>query len=128
MNLLNEASDSKFVARKWNIVSHKGNANYEVGGDIIYSTKVLKSNLCDYSDAYILVSGNCNAGNVEDQVAFKNCAPFTKCIQKIDGTTTEDVKDLYLVMSMYNLLEYSSNYCNTTGICKNTTNEYRYFL
>ena len=47
------------------------------------------------------------------QVAFKNCASFTKCITKIDGTTINDAEDL--VMSMYNLLEYSSNYSGTTG-------------
>ena len=49
------------------------------------------------------------------QVAFKNCAPFINCITKIDGITISDVKDLDLVMSMYNLLEYSSNHSYTTG-------------
>ena len=48
-------------------------------------------------------------------VAFKNCAPSTKCIIKIDGTTIDDAQDLALVMSMYNLLEYSSNYFDMTG-------------
>ena len=48
------------------------------------------------------------------QIAFKNCTPFTKCITKIDGTTKDDAKDLDLVMSMYNLLEHSSNYSDTT--------------
>ena len=49
------------------------------------------------------------------QVVFKNCAPFTKCITKIDGTTIDDVEDLDVVMPMHNLLEYSSDYSNTTG-------------
>ena len=49
------------------------------------------------------------------QVAFKNCAPFTKCIRKIDGTSTDDAEDLDLVILMYNLLEYSPNYSDTTG-------------
>ena len=49
------------------------------------------------------------------QVAFKNCAPFSKCITKIDGTTTDDAEDLNFVMLMYNLIEYSSNYSETTG-------------
>ena len=53
--LLNEASDSKFVTRNWNIVSDQSNANYSIEKKIIYSTEVLKSNLCDYNDAYILV-------------------------------------------------------------------------
>ena len=48
------------------------------------------------------------------QVAFKNCAPLTNCITKIDGTTIDDTEDLDLVMPMYNLIEYSSNYSETT--------------
>ena len=49
------------------------------------------------------------------QVAFKNCAPSTKCIAKIDGTTIDDAEDLDLVMPIYNIIEYSSNYSKTTG-------------
>ena len=56
--LLNEANDSKFVIRKWNIVNDQSNANYDAGNEIIYNTEVLKSNLCDYNDAYILVRGD----------------------------------------------------------------------
>ena len=47
LNILNEASDSKFVTRNWNIVNDQSNANYSVGNEIIYSTEVLKSILCD---------------------------------------------------------------------------------
>ena len=46
------------MTRKWNIVNDQSNANYDVGNEVIYNTKVLKSDLCDYSDAYILVKGN----------------------------------------------------------------------
>ena len=53
--------------------------------------------------------------NLSTEVAFKNCAPFIKCITKIDGTTIDGVEDLDFVMGMYNLLEYSSNYFDTTG-------------
>ena len=116
LNSLNEASDSKFVTRKWNIFNDQSNANYDAGNEIIYNTEVLKSNLCDYNDAYILVRGDITvtAAGVT-KVAFKNCAPFTKCITKIDGTTIDDAEDLDLVMPMYNLIEYSSNYSETTG-------------
>ena len=58
LNLLNEASDSKFVTRKCNIVNDQSNANYGVGNEVIYNTEVLKSNLRDYNHAYILVRGN----------------------------------------------------------------------
>ena len=53
LNLLNEANDSKFVTRKWNIVNDNLKANYEEGNEITYNTEVLKSNLCDYNDSHI---------------------------------------------------------------------------
>ena len=114
LNLLNETNDSKFVTRKWNIVNDNPKANYNVGNDIIYNTEVLKSN-CDYNGAYILVKGDITVtGAAVTQITFKNCAPFTKCITKIDETI-DDAEDLDLVMPMYNLIEYSSNYSETTG-------------
>ena len=101
LNLLNEASDSKFVTRKWNIANDQSNSNYDVGTEIIYNTEVLKSSLCDYNNAYILVRGNNTIiGQQITQVAFKNSSPFSKCITKIDGTTIDDAEDLDLVMSI----------------------------
>ena len=116
LNLLIQESDSKFVTRKWSIFNNNSKANYGVGNEITYSIEVLKSNFCDYNDAYILVRGDITvtAAGVT-KVAFKNCAPFTKCITKIDGTTIDDAEDLDLVMAMYNLVEYNSNYCKTPG-------------
>ena len=109
---------STLGTRKWNFVNDQLNANYDAGNEINYDTEVLKSNLCDYKDAYILVTGDIvtTANNNPTPVAFKNCATFTKCIIKIDGTTTDNAEDLDLVMLMYNLIEYSSNYSETTGI------------
>ena len=111
---MNEVIDSKFVTRKWNIANDNSKVNYRVGNKITYNTEVLKSNLCNYNDAYILVRGDVTvtAAGVT-QVAFKNCAPFTKCIRTIDGTTIDDAEDLNLVLPMYNLTEYSSNYSET---------------
>ena len=88
MNSLKEESHSKFVTRKWNIVNGQSNASYDVGNKISYNTEVLKSNLCDYNDAYILVRGDIvtTAHNNPTPVAFRNCASFIKCIIKIDGT------------------------------------------
>ena len=91
MNLLNGETDSKFVTRKWNIVNDQSNTSYDVG-----------------SDAEL-------GRDAANQVTVKNCAPFTKCIQKPDGTTIEDAEDLDLVKLMYDLLEYSSNYSDKTG-------------
>ena len=116
LNSLNEASNSKFVTRKWSIVNNQSNTNYDVGNEIIYNTKVSKSNLCDYNDSCILVKGDIAIiGHQVREVAFKNFAPFTKGITKIDGTTIDDAEDLDLVMPLHNLIEYSPNYSETTG-------------
>ena len=116
LNLLSKASYSKFIKKKK--MEHcqlSIKFKHAVGNETIYNTKVLKSNLCDYSNTYILVRGNVTI--IEHQatkVAFKNCAPFTKCTTKIDGTTTDDVNDLHLVMPVYNLVEWSSSDSETT--------------
>ena len=74
----------------------------------------MKSNLCVYNEAYILVRVHITIiGHNVTQVPFKNCASFTKCIAKIYGATVENAQDL--VILMYNLIEYSSNYSDTTG-------------
>ena len=75
----------------------------------------MKFNLCDYG-AYILVTGGITIiGHQATQVAFKNCAPFTKCITKIDETTIDHAENLDLVMAMYNLTAYNTNYSETAG-------------
>ena len=88
---------------------------------------MLKSSLCDYSDAYILVKGTITIAGAGDDaaarqaderdkgVAFKNCAPFTNCISEINNTQVDNAKDIDIVMPMYNLIEYSDNYAKTTG-------------
>ena len=110
MNLLNESSDSKFKTRDGNIVNDQSNANYKAGKKIIHSIEVLKSNLCDYNNACILVRGNIIIeGNIVAQIVFENCAPLFKCITKIDGRTTD------LVIPTSDLLECCSNHSDMTG-------------
>ena len=90
--------------------------NFTAGNEIIYSTEVLKSNFCNFNNAYILVRGDITIlGHNVTQLVFNNFVPFTKCITKSDGTTVDDAEDLGLVMLLQNLLEYSSNYFETTG-------------
>ena len=73
LNLLNEASNSKYVTRKWNIVNDNSKSNYDVGNEIIYNEEVLKSNFCHCNDAYILVAGDVTVTAAPTtQVAFKN--------------------------------------------------------
>ena len=75
----------------------------------------MKNNLHDYSDSYILERVDYTiVGQQTTHVAFKNFAPFTKCITKIEQTTIYDAEDLNLVMTTYNIIEYSSNYSKTT--------------
>ena len=86
---------------------------------------MLRSSLCDHSDAYILVQGNITvnntaaagaaANNTDKKVIFKNCAPFTNCISKINNTQIDNVEYIDIVMGMYNLIEYSDNYSKTSG-------------
>ena len=82
---------------------------------------MLRSDLCDYADAYILVSGTITvAGNhprdrQNKPVILKNNAPFVSCITRINGELIEDANDLDIVMPMYNLLEYSKKYRKTIG-------------
>ena len=116
---------SKFVTREYVRVNSLCNT-YNENKSIRFKTPMLRSNLCDYSDAYILVKGtitvtapgvNNNANNVRDKrnrpVILKNNAPFVSCITRINGELIEDADDLDIVMSMYNLLEYSKNYRKT---------------
>ena len=83
--LLNGPNNSKFVRRTWNIFNDEYNANYLVGNEIIYNIEVLKSNLCDYNDTYILGKSDIvtKAHIISTQVAFKYCAPFINVSQKL---------------------------------------------
>ena len=88
---------------------------------------MLKSSLCDYSDAYIFFKGKITITGTGDDaaarqanerdkgVAFKNCAAFTNCISEIHNTQIDNAKDIYIVMPMYNLIKYSDNYAETSG-------------
>ena len=89
--------------------------------NIKYDTRVLKPNLCDYADAYILVDGTiraeaANAANAAaTRLALKNCAPFTKCNLEINDEHVDTAENLDIVMSMYNLIEYSDNYQDSSS-------------
>ena len=82
-----------------------------------FETRIIKSSLCDYSDAYVLVTGNITAkvGDANNKVAFKNCAPFTKCITHINGEHVDGAENLDIIMPMYSLIEYSDNFSDTLG-------------
>ena len=122
---------SKFVAREYVRVNSLLDT-YNENKSIRFKTPMLRSNLCDYSDAYTLVKGkitvtalaaNNSAINIRDKknrpLILKNNAPFVSCITRINGESIEDADDLDILMSMYNLLEYSKNYRKTIGSLHN---------
>ena len=121
-NLLGSQSEnlSKFVTREYVRVNSLS-ITYNENKSTRFKTPMLRSDLCEYSDAYILVNGTITvAGNhprdrQNKPVILKNNAPFISCIKKINNELIEDAEDLDVVMPMYNLLEHSKNYRKTIG-------------
>ena len=101
-------------------VNDESRGTNNVNSQIKFKTTMLKSNLCDYNDAYILFNGtitvnntaaaDADANNTNKKVIFKNCATFTNCIVEINNTQIDNAKDIDNVMNAYNLLKYSDNY------------------
>ena len=124
LNVSNQPS--KFRTKNWVEINDESRGTY-TSNDIKFKTTMLRSNLCDYADAYILVkgtititgAGNDDATKQADErdkgVTFKNCAPFTKCISRINNKDIDTAQDIDIVMPIYNLIEYSNNYSKTSG-------------
>ena len=129
VNLLNDNNNEteKITTRKWYIINDQNFGQYgevnENDATIKFETKVIKHNLCDYLDAYILVTGDVVNLSNNSRVDLKNCAPFNKCIVHISEEHLETAEELHLetaeeleiVMPMYNLLEFSDNYEKCSG-------------
>ena len=129
MNLLNgsDNENSKFGTKKWYVIDIESKGKYSHPNPIKFLTKTVESSLCDYSDAYVLVTGSItvkrrNAADTADialgaitQVAFKNCTLFEKRSTEIDGTLVDEANFINIAMPMYNLIEYSDNYSDTSG-------------
>ena len=126
-NLLNDGSNkpSKFRTRNWVEINDESRGRY-TSNDIKFKNTILRSNLCDYDDGDRLVkgtititgAGNDDAAKLLDErnkgVTFKNCAPFTICISRINNTDIDNALDTDIVMPMYNLIEYRDNYSKTS--------------
>ena len=127
INLLDKTdTDSKhFATKRWYIINDENNTNYGVNKDtgannpdtIKYDTRVLKPNLCDYAEAYILVDGTIRAAaaDANTRLSLKNCAPFTKCDLEINDEHVDTAEKLDITMPMYNLIEYSDNYQDSSA-------------
>ena len=117
----------RFINKKWiEVHDQSGNAEnrYKPSKQIRFKALMLRSDLCDFSDAYIVVKGTITLTKTDRRrfidirnrfLAFKNNAPFTNCISKINNVLIDNAEDLDVVMPMYNLIEYSKNYRKTTG-------------
>ena len=124
-NLLDDESNqpSKFRIRNWVEINDEARGTYSLNKQIKFKKSMLRSSLCDYNDAYILVKGAVNntagagaaANNTNKKVIFKNCAPFTSCISRINNKDVDNAEYIDIVMPMYNLIEYSEDYTKTSG-------------
>ena len=126
-NLLDNASNQppKFRTKKLVEINDESRETYNTNSQIKFKTAMLKSSLCDYSDAYILAEGtitvpntaaaDADANNTYKKVIFKNCASFINCISKRNNAQVDNAKDVDIVMPIYNLIEYSGNYSKTSG-------------
>ena len=122
-NLLNDSDNEslKFATGKLYVNNDQNNRQYGRGNEndsiIKFETKVNKSNLCDYSDAYILVTRDIKIADVaaNTNAAFKNCAPFKRYVTHVDDVHVETAENLDIIMLMYNLIEYSDNYADSSG-------------
>ena len=128
INLLDNTKNksSKFRTRNWVEINDESQGKYD-SSSIKFKTSMIRSDLCDYSDAYILVSGAVTITGVGDDnakridkintgVIFENCVPFTNCISTINNTQKDNVEYIDVVMPMYKLIEYSGFKNNITEI------------
>ena len=127
INLLDKIdTDSRhFATKKWYIINDENNTNYGVNKDtgadnpdtIKYDTRVVKLNLCDYAEAYILIDYTirATAANANTRLALKNCVPFTKCNLEINDEHVDTAENLDITIPMYNLIEYSDNYQDSSA-------------
>ena len=103
--------------KKWYIIDNESKGNYSHHNPIRFLTNLIESSICDYSDAHILVTGNINVagGNNNTKVAFKNSTPFKDCRTEINDTFVDFSDFINIAMSIYNLIEYSDDYSDTSG-------------
>ena len=122
VNLLNDSNneESKLAKKMWCVIdSQTAKDKYNQNNSIKFETKSIKSCLCNYSDAFILVTGditvNAGANNGNNtHVAFRNCAPFSTCKTEINDAFIDEANHIYITVPIYNLVEYNDNYSDTS--------------
>ena len=122
-NLLGPAHDEvpRFITKRRIEVQSQSGSTFNASKPIRFKTSMLRSDLYDYSDAYVWVKGRItvtdpnNNANFDRRLTLKNNAPFISCTLKINGELVQNAEDLDIVIPMYNLLEYSKSYLKTSG-------------
>ena len=114
INLLND--ESKISTKKWYAIdSQTAKGKHDQNNSIKVEIEYIKSNLCDYSEAFILVTGDIRvAVNDNTDVAFKNCVSFYTSKTEINDAFVDEGNHIYIAMPMYNLIEYIDNYSDTS--------------
>ena len=127
INLLDNTPNqpTKFRTKNQVEINDDAHGTNNTNTPIKFKNSMLKSSLCVYSNAYILVLGTVNTGTVANtnntkNIIIKNCALFTDYISEINNTQIDDVKDFDIIMPMYNLIEYSDNYSKHLQVQRNT--------
>ena len=112
---------SKFQTKKWHLMNDQNNGQYGLGNQndstIKFSTETLNPFLVDYSDAYILINAGVRVvgGNNNAKIEIKNCNPFTRSATHLNDEHIETAENLDLVMNLYNMIEYSDNFSDSTA-------------
>ena len=126
-NLLDQKDETypKYQTKEWHVINDRNNGSYPYGNGndkgIKIDTGMVKHLLCDYADAYILVTGNLTVENVaahnvpNTKTAFKSSHPFIKCKIHLNDVHVGDADNLDIIMNMYNLIEYSNGYSDSTA-------------
>ena len=118
INLLNDSSnkESKIRYKKWCVIdSQTAKDKRNQNNFIKFEAESIQSSLCDFSDAFILVTEDITVtANNETDVAFKNCAPFSTCKTEINDVFIDEANYIYISMLMYNLIKYNDNYSDTS--------------
>ena len=114
VNLLNgtDNENSKFATIKWNVIDSESRGVYSHKNEFKFLANSLESSLCEYSDAYVLVTGNIAVvgGDDKTKVGFRNCAPFRKYRTEMNETFPDEAEHINIAMPMFNFIQYSDNY------------------
>ena len=115
--MIRATKNLNLLQKKWYVIdSQTAKDKYNQNNFIKFETESIKSSFCDYSDEFILVTGDITVTVDNDtNVPFKNCVPFSSCKTEINDVFIDEADHIYIAMPMYNLIEYDDNFSDTSG-------------